>query len=216
MSTRPRELEKVSDLDAGKLTAWMTANVAGFVGPIAYAKFPGGQSNPTYRIDCPSGPYVLRRKPFGPLLPSAHAVDREYRLIQGLHPTGFPVARPYGLCEDEGVIGAPFYVMELIEGVTYWNGALPEQTPAERDMNERRHCGGITVHAAQRVGGSQCAIAILVQPRDDFVPGRRFRKGTMDQDDCRLYRLVASCGYAVQSREKRSVDDQRSDESDRG
>ncbi|HSX56384.1 MAG TPA: phosphotransferase family protein, partial [Sphingomonas sp.] len=111
-------MEAVSDLDTAKLTAWMAANVAGFEGPLTYAKFPGGQSNPTYRIDAASGAYVLRRKPFGPLLPSAHAVDREYRLIAGLHPTGFPVARPYGLCEDDGVIGSAFYIMELVEGAT--------------------------------------------------------------------------------------------------
>ncbi|UIJ43949.1 phosphotransferase family protein [Sphingomonas cannabina] len=132
MAERRTELEQVDDLDTGQLTAWMEANVAGFRGPLRYAKFPGGQSNPTYRIDSPSGPYVLRRKPFGPLLPSAHAVDREYRLISGLHPTGFPVARPYGLCEDESVIGSAFYVMELVEGVTYWNGALPDHTPEQR------------------------------------------------------------------------------------
>ncbi|MGK6319983.1 phosphotransferase family protein [Sphingomonas sp. DT-204] len=132
MAERRTELEQVSDLDAARLAAWMAANVTGFEGPLTYAKFPGGQSNPTYRIDSPSGPYVLRRKPFGPLLPSAHAVDREYRLISGLHPTGFPVARPHGLCEDEDVIGSAFYVMELVEGVTYWNGALPDRTPEQR------------------------------------------------------------------------------------
>lgn len=125
-------LEQVQDLDVAKLTAWLEANVAGFEGPISYAKFPGGQSNPTYRIDSASGAYVLRRKPFGPLLPSAHAVDREYRLIAGLHPTGFPVPRPYGLCEDEGVVGSAFYVMELVPGATYWDGALPDKTPEQR------------------------------------------------------------------------------------
>jgi len=125
-------LEPVADLDAGRLGAWMAANVEGFEGALAYGKFPGGQSNPTYRIDAASGSYVLRRKPFGPLLPSAHAVEREYRLIAGLHPTGFPVPRPYGLCEDDGVIGAPFYVMAMVRGRTHWNGALPDLSPAER------------------------------------------------------------------------------------
>jgi len=118
------------DLDA--LGAWMTANVPGFAGPLTYAKFAGGQSNPTYRLDTPDRAYVLRRKPFGPILPSAHAVDREYRVIAGLHPTGFPVPRPYGLCEDPGVIGAAFYVMEMVEGRTIWDGAMPGATPAER------------------------------------------------------------------------------------
>ena len=119
-------------LDVARLAEWMAANVAGFAGPLTYAKFAGGQSNPTYRIDAASGAYVLRRKPFGPLLPSAHAVDREYRLIDGLYPTGFPVARPYALCTDEGVIGAMFYVMGLAEGRNLWDGTLPDYTPAER------------------------------------------------------------------------------------
>jgi aminoglycoside phosphotransferase (APT) family kinase protein len=119
-------------LDLDRLADWMRAAVPGFTGPIAYAKFAGGQSNPTYRLDTPCGAYVLRRKPFGPILPSAHAVDREYRVIAGLHPTGFPVPRPYGLCEDAGVIGAPFYVMELVEGRTLWDGALPGLSPSDR------------------------------------------------------------------------------------
>jgi aminoglycoside phosphotransferase (APT) family kinase protein len=125
-------LEAVGDLDSERLTAWLAQNVDGFVGPIRYGKFPGGQSNPTYRIDAASGVYVLRRKPFGVLLPSAHAIEREYALIRGLHPTGFPVARPFGLCEDSGVIGAPFYVMQLVEGATYWDGSLPGFTPERR------------------------------------------------------------------------------------
>ncbi len=122
----------MSDLDEAKLADWLAANVAGFAGPIAVTKFPGGQSNPTYRIDAGSGSYVLRRKPFGPILPSAHAVEREYALIAALHPTGFPVARPYGLCEDAEVLGSAFYIMEMVEGRTLWDGGLPGMTPAER------------------------------------------------------------------------------------
>lgn len=122
----------MSDLDEARLGNWLAANVPGFAGPFAVEKFPGGQSNPTYRIDAASGAYVLRRKPFGPILPSAHAVEREHRLIAALHPSGFPVARPYGLCEDAAVIGAAFYVMEMVEGRTFWDGALPDQTPTER------------------------------------------------------------------------------------
>ncbi|SOB87763.1 Predicted kinase, aminoglycoside phosphotransferase (APT) family [Sphingomonas guangdongensis] len=134
MSDVPQTVE-VADkdrLDMAALTAWMHANVPGFTGPLTYAKFAGGQSNPTYRLDSPSGAYVLRRKPFGALLPSAHAVDREYRLLVGLHPTGFPVARPFGLCTDPAVIGAMFYVMDYAGGRNLWNGTLPQQSPAER------------------------------------------------------------------------------------
>jgi aminoglycoside phosphotransferase (APT) family kinase protein len=119
-------------LDLGRLTTWMEANVDGFAGPLTYEKFAGGQSNPTYKLTSPSGTYVLRRKPFGKLLPSAHAVDREYRVIAGLYPTGFPVARPYGLCTDEGVIGTMFYVMGFAGGRNLWDGTLPDYQPAER------------------------------------------------------------------------------------
>jgi aminoglycoside phosphotransferase (APT) family kinase protein len=116
-------------LDEAKLTAWMEANVDGFEGPLRQSKFAGGQSNPTYRIDTAKASYVLRRKPFGPLLPSAHAVDREFKVISGLHPTGFPVAKPYGLCIDESVLGSWFYIMGMVEGRTIWDGSMPGATP---------------------------------------------------------------------------------------
>lgn len=119
-------------LDEASLVAWMDAHVAGFAGPVTVRKFAGGQSNPTYRLDSASGAYVLRRKPFGALLPSAHAVDREYAVIAGLHPTGFPVARPYGLCTDDSVLGSWFYVMGMVEGRTLWDGGLPDLTPPQR------------------------------------------------------------------------------------
>lgn len=119
-------------LDEEKLGRWLEANVKGFHGPFDLEKFAWGQSNPTYRVRAESGDYVLRRKPFGQLLPSAHAVDREYRLISALHPLGFPVARPYALCSDPEVIGAIFYVMELAKGRAYTNGALPDLEPATR------------------------------------------------------------------------------------
>ena len=119
-------------LDEAKLAAWMAAHVEGFQGPVTARKFAGGQSNPTYRLDSPSGPYVLRRKPFGPLLPSAHAVDREYAVIAGLYPTGFPVARPYGLCTDDEVLGSWFYVMGMVDGRTLWDGGLPDLSPSQR------------------------------------------------------------------------------------
>ena len=119
-------------LDEAALTGWMQDHVEGFEGPIDLSKFKGGQSNPTYRIDTQGRSYVLRRKPFGELLPSAHAVDREYRVISGLHPTGFPVAKPYGLCEDESVIGSMFYIMEMVKGRSLWDGSLPDMEPAQR------------------------------------------------------------------------------------
>jgi aminoglycoside phosphotransferase (APT) family kinase protein len=95
-------------------------------------QFKGGQSNPTYQLVTPAKKYVMRRKPPGKLLPSAHAVDREFRVISALHPTGFPVAKPYGLCTDDAVIGTMFYVMEMVEGRILWDQSLPAYAPAER------------------------------------------------------------------------------------
>ena len=126
------EVDEKNALDLGKLTAWMEANVEGFAGPLEYSKFSGGQSNPTYKLHAASGEYVLRRKPFGNLLPSAHAVDREYRAIAGLYPTGFPVAQPYGLCTDHEVIGTDFYVMGFADGRNIWDGTMPDYAPEER------------------------------------------------------------------------------------
>jgi aminoglycoside phosphotransferase (APT) family kinase protein len=119
-------------LNEEALGTWLQANVPGFEPPFGLTKFPSGQSNPTYKIGATSGDYVLRRKPFGQLLPSAHAVDREYRLLSTLHPLGFPVPRPLAICGDADVIGAIFYVMELAKGRPYANGALPEFDPATR------------------------------------------------------------------------------------
>src|SRR5690348_4332022 len=119
-------------LDDQALRLWLRANVEGFQGPFELTKFPSGQSNPTYRIRAASGDYVLRRKPFGPLLPSAHAVDREYRLLSALHPLDFPVPQPLALCGDPDVIGAIFYVMELAKGRAYADGSLPDFDPLTR------------------------------------------------------------------------------------
>ena len=119
-------------VDEEALGRWLTANVEGFAEPFTISKFPSGQSNPTYRIVSAGGEMVLRRKPFGQLLPSAHAVDREYRLLSALHPLGFPVPEPLALCDDAEVIGAIFYVMEMAKGRPYANGALPDFDPATR------------------------------------------------------------------------------------
>jgi aminoglycoside phosphotransferase (APT) family kinase protein len=122
-------------IDVAALGAWLEANVEGFSGPFTLTKFPSGQSNPTYKITAASGEYVLRRKPFGKLLPSAHAVDREYRLLSALYPLGFPVPEPFALCDDAAVIGAIFYVMDVAKGRSYANGALPDfDAPTRRRM----------------------------------------------------------------------------------
>ena len=119
-------------IDEAALARWLAANVAGYAGPLQVMQFRGGQSNPTYRLETPGRAYVLRRKPSGALLPSAHAVDREFRLISALHGTGFPVPQAYALCADETVIGAMFYVMQAVEGRVHWDSTLPEFEPATR------------------------------------------------------------------------------------
>jgi aminoglycoside phosphotransferase (APT) family kinase protein len=120
-----------TDIDFPSLSAWFSQTLA-ISEPLSVTKFAGGQSNPTYRVTAGNSEFVLRRKPFGQLLPSAHAVDREYRLISALHPTGFPVAKPYGLCSDDTVIGSMFYVMAFVEGRSLADGKLPRQKPPER------------------------------------------------------------------------------------
>ena len=130
--TRP-----VSDqhaFDHGALEAWLGAHVDGFAGPLAVEQFKGGQSNPTFKLRTPRSTYVLRAKP-GPaarLLPSAHAIEREYRVMAALHPHGVPVPPMLALCEDESVIGRAFYVMGFADGRVLWNQALPDMGTAER------------------------------------------------------------------------------------
>lgn len=131
-NTGTREVRDAHRFDAVRLAAWMDANVDGFRGPLEVSQFKGGQSNPTYLLQAASGNYVLRRKPPGQLLKSAHAVDREFRVISALHASGFPVPRPYTLCEDDGVIGTMFYVMEFVEGRILWELDLPGMDPAGR------------------------------------------------------------------------------------
>lgn len=120
-------------IDEDRLLQYMQQNVPGFTGPLTVRQFKGGQSNPTYRLESSSGNYVLRRKPPGTLLKSAHAVDREYRVISALHAAGFPVPQPFALCEDESIIGTIFYIMECVDGRILWELDLPGC-----DVDERR------------------------------------------------------------------------------
>src|SRR5258706_3732497 len=118
--------------DIAALDAWMHGAVTGYDGPLTVEQFKGGQSNPTFLLTTPAQRYVLRRKPPGKLLPSAHAVDREYRVMAALAATGVPVPKTYALCNDDAVIGTAFYVMEHMDGRILWDPALPGMTPAER------------------------------------------------------------------------------------
>lgn len=120
------------DLDLERLAEWTRGNIPRFPALAGLEKFAGGQSNPTYLLRTAAEDYVLRRKPFGPILPSAHAVGREFHLLRAIGPQGFPVPAAVALCDDESVIGAPFYIMERTEGRTFWDGTLPGLAPAER------------------------------------------------------------------------------------
>ncbi len=120
------------DLNCDVLGAYLEAHIPGFANLTTAQKFAKGQSNPTYKLLADTGSYVLRRKPPGELLKSAHAVDREYRVITALHGSDVPVAKSYHLCMDETVIGSAFYVMEYVDGRVHWDPALPELSVSER------------------------------------------------------------------------------------
>ena len=118
--------------DTERLAAYLHAHLAGFDGPLQVEQFRGGQSNPTFLLRTPAAGYVLRRKPPGQLLPSAHAIEREYRVMSALRGSGVPVPETFCLCEDAAVIGTAFYVMEHVAGRILWDPALPGMSGAER------------------------------------------------------------------------------------
>jgi aminoglycoside phosphotransferase (APT) family kinase protein len=116
----------VDQLDVQLLSDYLTQHVAGFEGPVTATKFAGGQSNPTFKLVTANQSYVLRRQPPGKLLKSAHAVDREYKVLAALESSAVPVAKVHHLCEDTSLIGSMFYIMEYVEGRVFWDSALPE------------------------------------------------------------------------------------------
>ncbi|CAN0584674.1 unnamed protein product, partial [Laminaria digitata] len=119
--------------DTAPLVAWMETNIEGFAGPIEIAQFQGGMSNPTFLLtDANQCRYVLRKKPPGELLPSAHAVDREHRITSALGPTPVPVVRTLALCEDTSIVGTEFFLMDHANGRVFHDPSLPESTPKER------------------------------------------------------------------------------------
>lgn len=132
VGTRP--VSEAHSFDIATLEAWLTQHLAGFKGPLTVEMFKGGQSNPTYKLITPSQSYVMRAKP-GPvdkLLPSAHAIEREFKVMGGLFGTDVPVAQMHVLCEDESIIGRAFYVMEFVQGRVLWEQTLPGMTNTQR------------------------------------------------------------------------------------
>ena len=131
--TGTRTVEQRLQFDASALAAYLEPRIDGLSGPLQIEQFKGGQSNPTYAITAADGRrFVLRRKPPGKLLPSAHAVDREFTVMRALHGVDFPVPRPLALCEDEQIIGTAFFVMDLVEGRVLWDQSLPGMSKAQR------------------------------------------------------------------------------------
>lgn len=126
------EVQDKHRFDTGRLASYLQGRIPGFAGPLRVEQFRGGQSNPTFLLRTPERGYVLRRKPPGKLLPSAHAVDREFRVISAMRRSGIPVAEPFVLCEDEEVIGTIFYVMDFVQGRVLWDPTLPESSREER------------------------------------------------------------------------------------
>ena len=115
-----------------RLREWVAGRLPGFDGPIGIGKFKGGQSNPTYRIDTEAGAYALRRKPPGPLRPTAHAIDREFRVLTALAGTGVPIPAAHLYCSDAEVIGSEFYIVDAVDGPIFWNSELPGASPDYR------------------------------------------------------------------------------------
>jgi aminoglycoside phosphotransferase (APT) family kinase protein len=127
-----KEVADTLRFDVKRLEAYLAARMPMFSPPLSVRQFKGGQSNPTYLLDTPTRGYVLRRKPPGKLLPSAHAVDREFRVLRALHAHHFPVAEPLLYCDDDTVVGTPFYVMGFVEGRVFWEPQMPRCDPAVR------------------------------------------------------------------------------------
>ena len=159
-------------LDLSKLDKWLRENVCDFRGTLTADKFAGGQSNPTFKLAAGDRQFVLRRKPPGQLLASAHAVDREFRVISALQGSDVPVPGAVALCEDDDIIGSMFYLMEYMEGRVFWDPVLPElnnddRTAAYDDMNrvlaamhsvdvEDVGLGDSLEQAVPRVGNRNC------------------------------------------------------------
>jgi len=135
-------------MDFNRISEYLEAMVEGFMGPIEATKTPSGQSNPTFILTTPSGKYVLRSKPKGKLLKSAHAVDREFRVLKALHKQGLPVPKPFLLCDDRAVSETMFYLMAFTEGENYGDPRLPEGTPKDRrEVYDQMNKGLVAVHS---------------------------------------------------------------------
>lgn len=162
-----KAVEAHLQLDLTRLEPYLQQQIADYQGPLTLKRFKGGQSNPTYQLVTPGRSYVLRRKPSGALLPSAHAVDREYRVIKALHEAGFPVPRPFVLCENVSIIGTMFYVMEMVEGRVLWEMTLPGMPVTERAAIYDSMVS--TLASLQRLDYKQLGLTDFGKPTDYFA-----------------------------------------------
>ncbi|HEY0833350.1 MAG TPA: phosphotransferase [Azospirillum sp.] len=183
--------------DEARLGAYLAGLVPGLGGPIAIRQFQGGQSNPTFRLDTAAGRFVLRKKPPGPLLPSAHQVEREYRVIAALHGSGVPVPRPILLCEDPNVIGTAFYVMEYVDGRVFERPDLPGLAPAERAAVYDAMNG--TLAALHRVDWAAAGLDGFGRPENYLARqidrwSRQYRASVVGEADPVMEELIAWLG----------------------
>ncbi len=168
--------------DEARLAQWLEENVEGYQGPLSVEQFRGGQSNPTYKLVTPSCTYVLRRKPPGPLLKGAHAVEREARVLSALGPTGFPVAHVYGLCTDDSIIGSWFFVMEMVEGRIFWDATFPDVQTSERAAYS--DAMNATIAALHRIDPAAVGLADYGRPGNYFERQiARWSKQYLEDDD---------------------------------
>lgn len=155
-------MRSADNLETGRLEAWLADNVPGYQGPLNIEQFSGGQSNPTYRLSSASGTYVLRRKPFGALLPSAHAVDREFRILSALADSEVPVPHVYGLCTEDSVLGTAFYVMGHVQGQVFFDPRLP--TLAKERRTKIFHSMNMTIASLHSIDPGSIGLADFGRP----------------------------------------------------
>lgn len=201
------KMAMTSDLREAEFGEWLRTNLPDY-GPVQkITLLSGGQSNPTYRIVTARGDMVLRRKPFGNLLASAHAVDREYRLIAALHPIGFPVPAPLALCVDQEVVGAEFYLMEAVDGRVFFDGMLPDHAPAERRaLYEEAVCTLARLHS---IDPERAGLADYGRPGNYFARQvdrwtRQYRAAQTEQID-EVEKLIDWLPRTVPEQDRRSI-----------
>ncbi len=180
--------EQKDALDTVKLTTYLEQHISGFKGPMTAEKFTGGQSNPTYKLTAKSGNYVLRRQPFGSLLKSAHAVDREFRVLNALKETAVPVGKVFYLCEDPEIIGSMFYIMEFCDGHIYWDPALPQikNNDSRTAMYNKMNQVMVSIHS---VDIDACGLADFGKPGNYFE--RQFNRWSHQYRASQMKSIVA-------------------------